>query len=169
MLKTFEVLLQEAKDAKATANVDLAVGYSILKDVFKRQNFTVKEAIMEGKNKVSFIYTDPESKTKKDSTINMKFSVKQVNEKEKDKLMKDIIKQPKLSFTLNKYYSFIKSIVNELHTANVNNTTVKGTIAVIDEKQSVGRSSEYTFLVYKYDDHSGDFVDSYTIKIEVTK
>lgn len=165
-LKTFESLLKEAQQG---ANIDLSVGYSILKDTFKRQNFTVNSANVIGKNKVSFNYIDPDSKNpKKEKNISMKFSIHKIDEKEKDKLIKSIIKQPKLSFTSNKYYQFIRSIVSEMYTSNNNNRNVKNNIAIYDEKQSVNRGAEYDFLVFTYDNDNGDFVDSYTIKIEVT-
>lgn len=57
-LKTLEESLLEAQGGE----IDTSMGYSVLKDIYKRQNFTVKSSSYIGKKKIQFVYTDPESK-----------------------------------------------------------------------------------------------------------
>lgn len=162
MLQTIEEMLHEA----LKNNLDLSVGYSVLKDIFKRQNFTVESAKTLGKDRVVYMYTDKEAKNPdKINKITLTFSIKHVDEKEKNSLSKSAIKNPHLSFTLNKYFSLIKLFAP----VKKYEVDVRAGIALIEERQTVGKEANYKYLSFVYNNDNGDFVDSYTIDINAKK
>lgn len=163
-MQTFNEMLNEALNG----NIDLSVGYSLLKDIYKRQNFTVESAKLIGNSKVNFIYKDPESKApEKLRTLTVQFEVNKISEKEKNDLAKKVIKEPQLSFSMNKYYQFLKLVTDKMYKKPSGD--VKGGIALYDEKKTVGKESFYSYVSYIYNSNNGDFVDAYTINIHAKK
>lgn len=91
-LKTLEESLLEAQGGE----IDTSIGYSVLKDIYKRQNFTVKSSSYVGKKKIQFVYTDPESKDEhKLRNLQLSFFVKKLLLLEKNAItdLKKIIEE----------------------------------------------------------------------------
>lgn len=166
MLKTLDEALLEAQGG----DIDLAMGHSILKDIYKRQNFTIKSAKYTGKQKVQFVFTDPDfvRDPHKLMQLTVTFYVKEMTEAEYNKIGQDAwIKTPTTSFVSNKYGKFIGVMARKNGVPeSVKDATPK--LKVLKETRYVDRSAEYTYVCV-FENSDGDFVSAYKIEILASK
>lgn len=163
-LKTLEESLLEAQGGE----IDTSMGYSVLKDIYKRQNFTVKSSSYIGKKKIQFVYTDPESKDEhKLRNLQLSFFVKKLDEKDFKTIENKFIKTPNTSFVTNRYGKYVGIMARKQGTPD----KIEGAetrLKVLKENTFRNKSSEYTYVVEFFDSENGSFIDAYQIDINAT-
>lgn len=164
-LKTLEEALHEAQGG----SIDIAAGYSVLKDIFKRQNFEVKSARYVGKKKVEFTYTDRDYKDKdKELKVSVIYSLTEMTKEEYEKAKKEFLKDARLSYTSNRYNELNKVMSNKLGLKKASDDE-SGRITLWKETQIVNKEATYTFAIESYNKNNGEFIRAYKLEILAKK